>query len=437
MPNDDLGTWLKVAAENKITTKNTWKSTLIDHFANVDRFRENHGINFQKASSTLDGCVKVYSTRVDDVSENALKLLEGFGEEFGRKKLEKKHNKSTIERNMCNLNIKPNGRKVSFDPKFLYLASLPENILLMSAMYISPDCMYRISSAGPENTVITTNIELSMTIPQGLLISPSLNGYREIEDMAMEPTIEDEMQVQDESVGFNDSFEFEDIPVVNDNQRPVFKETSFAYFKGWAGPSHWKIRSGKAAGVSRPKEKFFMDFSEPVDHDSIMALGNTLFEHSFIVKRRDDRHVLPQDFRLEIEDLYKYMVRDGLFSSATEEGAENMSIPLSLNSFVVEEPVDEFVADTPTQHGGPLLPFRRIPKKVDIKRLKENIFDSVKKAHRTNLTSLFREMPTFYDENEAKDISIHFCLVSLLHLANEKGIQLKHVGNNVEISLDT
>ena len=60
MSFDELSVWLKASAENKITTKNTWQSTLIEHFTQMDQ--EMESVNFQKASSTLEGCMKVYST---------------------------------------------------------------------------------------------------------------------------------------------------------------------------------------------------------------------------------------------------------------------------------------------------------------------------------------------------------------------------------------
>lgn len=36
------------------------------------------GINFQKASSTLDGCVKIWTSRVDSVATETGKLLSGL-----------------------------------------------------------------------------------------------------------------------------------------------------------------------------------------------------------------------------------------------------------------------------------------------------------------------------------------------------------------------
>jgi condensin complex subunit 2 len=42
--------------------------------------KEGDGVNFQKASCTLDGCVKIYTSRVDSVATETGKLLSGLAE---------------------------------------------------------------------------------------------------------------------------------------------------------------------------------------------------------------------------------------------------------------------------------------------------------------------------------------------------------------------
>ena len=103
----NLVKWIKVADENKINVKNTWNVPLINHFKNLDTFKENNKINFVKASMVLDGCMKVYSTRVDDVVENTEKLLENIQFEKDNK-IEKKQVKkqSTGLKDKEHINIK-------------------------------------------------------------------------------------------------------------------------------------------------------------------------------------------------------------------------------------------------------------------------------------------------------------------------------------------
>ncbi|KAI9184315.1 hypothetical protein H9P43_003368 [Blastocladiella emersonii ATCC 22665] len=72
--------WMKLAADNKINASNSWNLGLIDYFADMGILKEGGSINFQKASCTLDGCVKIYSTRVDAVATETEQLVSGLND---------------------------------------------------------------------------------------------------------------------------------------------------------------------------------------------------------------------------------------------------------------------------------------------------------------------------------------------------------------------
>ncbi|KAI9223015.1 condensin complex subunit 2-domain-containing protein [Blastocladiella britannica] len=88
--------WMKLAADNKINAANSWQVGLIDYFADMSILRGDHAgpslgtagtaggrdgdINFQKASCTLDGCVKIFSTRVDAVASETELLVSGLND---------------------------------------------------------------------------------------------------------------------------------------------------------------------------------------------------------------------------------------------------------------------------------------------------------------------------------------------------------------------
>ncbi|EPQ31638.1 uncharacterized protein PFL1_00971 [Pseudozyma flocculosa PF-1] len=77
--------WMKMATDNKINSTNTWSFALIDYFHDMSLLRNESGdgsINFQKASCTLDGCVKVWTSRVDSVVVETGKLLSGLQDEI-------------------------------------------------------------------------------------------------------------------------------------------------------------------------------------------------------------------------------------------------------------------------------------------------------------------------------------------------------------------
>ncbi|PPQ94623.1 hypothetical protein CVT25_009354 [Psilocybe cyanescens] len=69
--------WMKMATDNKINAQNSWNFALIDYFHDMSLLRNNddNSINFQRASFTLDGCVKIWTSRVDSVGTETGKLL--------------------------------------------------------------------------------------------------------------------------------------------------------------------------------------------------------------------------------------------------------------------------------------------------------------------------------------------------------------------------
>lgn len=76
--------WMKMATDNKINATNSWNFALIDYFHDMSLLREGDGVNFQKASCTLDGCVKIYTNRVDSVATETGKLLSGLADSDSR-----------------------------------------------------------------------------------------------------------------------------------------------------------------------------------------------------------------------------------------------------------------------------------------------------------------------------------------------------------------
>ncbi|KAF5316298.1 hypothetical protein D9619_006139 [Psilocybe cf. subviscida] len=69
--------WMKMATDNKINAANSWQTALIDYFHDMTLLRnlDDNSINFQRASCTLEGCVKIWTSRVDSVGTETGKLL--------------------------------------------------------------------------------------------------------------------------------------------------------------------------------------------------------------------------------------------------------------------------------------------------------------------------------------------------------------------------
>lgn len=81
--------WMKMATDNKINAANSWNFALIDYFHDMSLLKEGDGVNFQKASCTLDGCVKIYTSRVDSVATETGRLLSGLADGAEGKKRNK------------------------------------------------------------------------------------------------------------------------------------------------------------------------------------------------------------------------------------------------------------------------------------------------------------------------------------------------------------
>lgn len=67
--------WIRLATDNKINATNSWTVALIDCFYEMSLLKEGDGVNYQRASSTLDGCVKIYTNRIDSTAAETGKLL--------------------------------------------------------------------------------------------------------------------------------------------------------------------------------------------------------------------------------------------------------------------------------------------------------------------------------------------------------------------------
>jgi condensin complex subunit 2 len=69
---------INLVTNNKINNLNTWNLPLIEYFHDMNHLKSDDGksINFQKASTTLDGCVKIMSKRIDSVAIDTNTLLQ-------------------------------------------------------------------------------------------------------------------------------------------------------------------------------------------------------------------------------------------------------------------------------------------------------------------------------------------------------------------------
>lgn len=465
MPQDDLNSWLKASAENKITTKNTWKSTLIEHFVNTEEFRAQNGVNFQKASCTLEGCMKVYSTRVDDVSENTLKLLEIFNkDDETKKKTTSKKRSNFIEKNLNNINLKNKEDLDYYDPVFSSILHMKDGCFLLDILESTDNGILLFSDT--QKTIVMDDQKIDIDAIQ-LPICNSLKDFEAVKSISEYSRIDEpQFDINDftmDEPNFLASDEAENEPhEIIQNEINIFHETPFGYFKGWAGPSHWKIHTNtgaRNAKEKRQRQRFFLDFKSPVDHTVLESTAITIMNKEMILERRKNKNFLPDDYSYDVSDLYKYIKINGYFATQVMNSIKNTQFSpgndgpnLNEESHLDESPhfnEPDFGIDddlgvgvgqslilndklTDIESSQINLKFTKVPKKVDIKKLKENVITLINnKCNR--LSQIVDQIPGNYSEKEGKDISPHFCLISLLYLANEKGIELKSTGDDLFI----
>ena len=109
---------------------------MIDYFHDMSLLRNNvdNSINFQRASSTLDGCVKIWTSRVDSVGTETGKLLSNLAsdgreaedeeptsdnpdsQEPSQKKRKAHRSESTLAKNAAQLKSKKLDLEFSVDP---------------------------------------------------------------------------------------------------------------------------------------------------------------------------------------------------------------------------------------------------------------------------------------------------------------------------------
>lgn len=537
MEEKEVAEILREAAENKINAKNTWQSTLIDNFSNIEQFKDKptNSMNFQHVSIVLDGCVRIYSTRVDNVVGEAEQLMESIGR---AKETEK-----------------PRVR----EKKRLVLDALPENISLQKKI-ISPDSdileyLSRESKEGDTRGLLMNLLKWSdysglqilplnthKKLPPVSEEIPDISAYKHvfaneknnicISRMFSEFTPEKSLNdIEIPTYAYQISYDNEPMPQIipadldfaneceqiqrydQEEEKIIFdaaeenineiadgsseqlleriekKElrlsiTPFGYFKGWAGPAHWKIQSKrkyKQKEKEREKKKVVIDFLTAA-HLPISTLfekdDKTVLTPQQITGRRTDNNTFPPDYNMQPEDLYHMLlIPDMLYvqkklvsvhkNQNLSDSYQNEDPAINNNKEMqVEEPMDVCIgADTfaeapedtymdvqqvPTyraaeegREGGSavkemnsgtylqssllstersmlsrrlLQSTLRRARRNDISQIKECLWNEIEKGE--------TEVEQIYSCVKNKEVSVQFCLVSLLHLANEKNLRI-------------
>ena len=200
-------TVIKMSSENKITMKNSWSYDLIDHMGNLirDESTGQRGINFQKASCTLDASVKIYSNRVDDTHASSQRILDslsrtytngdgdGEGQQRGAARVGSKNASSklniaeTIEKDVDNLNAPKVETLQAADPMFHKMSKAfddggAKGMLMANLRVSQTECALVFAAAQLQDEAVAP-IEAAAVPPPASAPAGSTNGVVDISDL--------------------------------------------------------------------------------------------------------------------------------------------------------------------------------------------------------------------------------------------------------------
>ncbi|KAI5171675.1 condensin complex subunit 2 [Nematocida sp. LUAm3] len=529
---------LKESSEGKITQKTAWSSTLIEDFSNVERFQEtSEATNFQQASIWLEGCVKLYGTRVDNVVSGAEILMESIGrvKEKERQKTKIKVH-PTIEQNPESLSLQK--KRVFQDYEIVeYLVRESKEGdtrgLLMNLLKWSDknglQLMKRKEDGSMRNDSPIAPVDLSLLKESFYLgehrknISPLFANFtpdkslRELElpTYAYQISYDEPLPIPQQRFDLDllpeateapeeyiyhpmDALQEEEISPEHGEQAPAhifsfaqkqerrLSVTPFGYFKGWAGPAHWKMQSRHRKHKEREQEKERKRHAIDFVQDDLPSLSiifekdeKTVLTPQQITERRANKHMLPAMFSITPNDLYSMLTYPNSTYPTIVGSKPSDQAPLqynpSRNCFNASEPqeVDREEQETydiclPVEQDCHMLENQENPQEniystysphMDMSQEKEylsaphNALSTQAATHASSLLSRRllqsvlrrarkndviqvknhlwqaiekgeKEIEAIYSEVKEKDVSAPFYLVSLLHLANEKNLRI-------------
>ncbi|CAI2189472.1 14825_t:CDS:2 [Funneliformis geosporum] len=500
--------WMKMATDNKINANNSWKLALIDYFHEMTLLKDGDSINFQKASCTLDGCVKIYTSRVDSVATETGKLLKNNDENEENdnqadpdRRTRKKTTRSetALAKDYSALTVKKFDLEFSVDPLFKKTsADFDEggaHGLLLNHLSVDTDgkIIFDASDAIPDededensNDNMTIDDDNQPKIDISKLRSKYLSGLQQIFNKEICPSLQhfdfsgnsnpdfdytmhndddgvdinsndDVIEVNrnddyeevnrnedyegnnyDEGVGINYEisgvFDEDDmnqharltendfVMAMVSNENELFSYFDSAFLRNWAGPEHWKLKkTSKNKGTTetegetkerKKKETELVTFieSEDLDERFIFASGRSTINAPKLAEKVPHGHLLPDDMHFSSKQLLQLFLKPQVM----------------LNSKRQNEAQAELESDD--------VALPDMTKRIDVKKLKENIWKTL--TINTKFSGVFGDLKKIYPQKKMKDISVPFCFICLLHLANEKSLEVTNGIHLMELQID-
>ncbi|ORD93861.1 CND2 [Enterospora canceri] len=499
----ELEKWIKAANENKISAKNAWNAPLIQHFNNIDGFREENKINFTKVSTALDGCVKVYTNRVDEVADSTYKLVNIMGKDEETKEKQKTKTKTKkdnfLVKNTDAINIRIPETEQFNDPVFSAILSKNDVAFVFYDLKHTNQGILLHSSNNCFTELIMEDEECDIEIEKRPICSDLLHVKKlDYDDEVVQDQQPDQSEMmlvpreklpglsqlienishrEDESLKeisqneFDEACEFEhaeesasvEVNKIEEKQEEIKRP----FIKKWNDIEEWRTEyiKKKPTTIKKKREKAFLDFKAQPKLKCMREQFDSTMTKEMILNRRKKKNVLTNEFLIDLKDLYRMNIdKEVYFGKKTKKSNENtveesayetnnITVSNEMNNGFEEEFNDEpevnntivniedanlskkiqfdqtVVPNEPIQ-----LKFTRKAKKVDMLKLKTNLFKRIEKLPTIEFNSLCTDIKSDYTSKEYKDISKHTCLIGLLHLATENNLELECNNNHIQIT---
>lgn len=455
----------------KVTTKNTWDLDFIDRFNTLST--NTNKTTFNNASQALDGSVKVFSTRVDDLTDNTNKLLNKVSEDATKrtpkiKKSSKKRRKTEtyVEKEMST--IKPlEFNEYKYKIEKLSKAAINQKFLFqISKGYVNSSAsLFEDLNEMVITTATSTFEDIDFTKPltpfnetgsKNIFIAPTPD-FEDSKSSENDFNFENEIAIEVENDYISES---------SDNNIIENLETNPFAYKNWGGPTFWKLKKAKKNLQKNRENKKLkkIDFTKKdLDFNTIFDSKNVFFSEEILKNRISMIKEMPEDNLSTALDLFSFSSYPGFFikNNRTSDIQNMIDNSIQDDSYIKsDQKMTDFQGNNKDDEIIPMIEnkvedekdsenenyqnkmtqflyskYKRTQKRVDMNRLKETLYDTLQ-SKTGEINEVIENLKSYYQMDEIKEISVQYCFISLLHLANEKGIKLKsEEGNKINVSL--
>ncbi|CAL6105399.1 Condensin_complex subunit 2 [Hexamita inflata] len=481
---DLLNECLKLAAQEKITSKNSWDLQLIDHIGEL----MDEDCDFIKVSGAISASAKIYSGRVDRLYQDCCNIasLTGIQETEEDQKLKSKQKKPRAKNQLIDAEpLSLQLQTINFVAQPNIVSKLFQTIQNTQQICQLPISISQIQIDGslafqPSNTTEYefNETEDQMTLAaetQGLLCQSQRFQEGPVEDVSF---ICQNVETQDYTSQLDNSQLSVEVSQLSDDQIDYFLTNKLRRAEREEKPQEEIQQKMKINKPNLPKPKapqkqaqaqqYNIDFTQLMNIPLINAKQKSKVQMKLkdFAEEKIDSFV-PIDLKFDNNQLIlndQQIVQYSQLNQDQNLSIVNNSINLSHNlslttknvrfdvgveddndqnetfrrSSMYKSDVSEKNVDIQIGLKQIQIKFQQKPKVINIQQLKLQMKEELASMnYDTTLKNMIENYPDFHHEKvcrKQEDVSPAYQFVALLHLANEEGLNLEEVGNNVTIT---